>query len=63
MNGEEPCCVYERIARVEFRSLREDMLEVKSRVGQLEKFVLHGLVLMLANLAAVGVVLVERLVQ
>ena len=63
MTEEDHCCVYERVARVEFRNLREDLLEVKSRVGQLEKFVIHGLVLMLANLAAVGVVLVERLLQ
>jgi len=63
MTDMEQCCVYERIAKVEFRNVRDDLTEVKARVGQLERFLVRGLVLLVVNLLGIGVVVFEQLVQ
>ena len=56
-------CVFERVASVEIRHVREDLGEVRERVGKLETIIARGIALLLANLAGVGAMLVPALLQ
>lgn len=50
-------CPYEPVFSVELRGLKEDLSEVKERVRALENTLARGVLLLVANLAAVVVAL------
>ena len=51
----DPCasCPHERIHDVEYRALNDRLGELKDRVGRVEATVSKGVVLLVANLAAI----------
>lgn len=50
-------CAYERLYELQFGGLREDMHELKDRVGRLESTLARGVLLLVANLVGVVVTL------
>jgi hypothetical protein len=50
-------CAFEPVFSVELRGLKEDLHEVKERVRALENTLARGVLLLVANLAAVVVAL------
>jgi len=48
---------FERVTEVQFKSLRNDMGELKDRVVRLEEKLTRGVMLLVANLAGVVVIL------
>ena len=55
-------CSFEKVAEVEFRNLGTDLHELKDRVTRLEQMLARGVLLLVANLAAVIVTLARQLV-
>jgi hypothetical protein len=55
-------CPYEQIYAAEFRGVKEDLHDLKTRVGRLETVIERGVLLLLANLVGVIVTLVQQLV-
>lgn len=61
---DERCgCPIERVFELEYRNLRGGLDEVKSRVQRLETAAARGVMLLVANLAAVIAVLAQQLVN
>ncbi len=60
MEEERSGCPYERAYSVEFQSLKEDLRELKTRVGQLESTLARGVMLLVANLAGMVVTLARQ---
>lgn len=61
MRGEHSECQYARVYAVQFKSLKEDLRELKERVDRLETTLARGVMLLVANLAGVIVMLAEQL--
>ena len=60
MKTETEPCRYEMAYAVQFQYLREDLCEVKDRVKRLELTLGRGVLLLLANLAGMVMMLVQR---
>lgn len=58
----EPC-TFEQVARVEFRSVREEIADMRARTERLETLLVRGTLLLLANLAGVCVMLMQALIN
>lgn len=54
--------VYERVYALQFDGLKEDLNELKTRVGRLETTLARGVLLLVANLAGVIVALMRQLI-
>jgi transcription elongation GreA/GreB family factor len=54
-------CPYERAYSAEYRGLKEDLGELKTRVNDLERLLMRGLLLLVANLAGMIVTLAREL--
>ncbi len=61
MDGHGEDCPYEKLYALQFGGLREDLLELKQRVGQVERTVARGVMLLVANLAGVALTLFRQL--
>ena len=55
-------CPYEQVYTAEFSGVKEDLHDLKTRVGRLETVIERGVMLLLANLVGVIVTLVQQLV-
>jgi hypothetical protein len=60
-DGREPCAL-RSVCEVEFRSLSDDLGELKVRVRRLESALARGVLLLIANLVGVITVLAQQLV-
>lgn len=63
MPPDDPSQDYRRAYDVQFRSFREDLLELKDRVRGLEQTLARGVMLLVANLAGMAVSLWQQLAQ
>jgi hypothetical protein len=63
MKNAEDTCRYEAACAVQFQSLREDLNEVKERVGRLESTLARGVMLLVANLVGVVMMLAQQHVK
>ena len=54
-------CPYERVYAVEIRNIREDLQELKARVGRLEVTLARGVMLLVANLVGVVMTFAQQL--
>lgn len=54
-------CPHERVHAVEYRALTDNLLDLKSRVDKLEVTLGRGVLLLVANLAAVIMSLAQQL--
>lgn len=62
--GVEPCkaCSFQQVAEVEFRTLGEDLRELKTRVHELERTLARGVMLLIANLTGLLVALAKEMI-
>lgn len=58
----EPCR-YEMLYSVQFENLRNDMTELKDRVGRLETTLARGVALLVANLVGVVMTLAQQILR
>lgn len=58
----EPC-TFEQVARVEFRTVREEMAALRARSERMEALLFRGTLLLVANLAGVCVMLLQALLS
>ena len=63
MKTESEPCRYEMAYAVQFQHLRDDLGEVKDRVMRLELTLGRGVLLLLANLAGMVMMLIQRIVM
>jgi hypothetical protein len=56
-------CTFEQVARVEFRTVREEVAAVRARTERLETLIARGTLLLVANLAGVCVMLLQALLS
>lgn len=61
MGASECSCSYERVYAVEIRNIREDLQELKARVGRLEATIARGVLLLVANLVGVVMTFAQQL--
>jgi len=61
MDGKGGACPYEKLYGVQFDSLKEDLEDLKIRVGRVEATVARGITLLVANLAGVILTLLRQL--
>lgn len=61
MGASDCSCPYERVYAVEVRNIREDLRELKVRVGRLEATIARGVLLLVANLVGVVMSLAQQL--
>ena len=54
-------CPYEPLHAMQMNNVREDIHEVKERVGRLEATLARGVLLLLANLIGVSITLAQQL--
>ncbi|MBL7646294.1 MAG: hypothetical protein JNK74_08920 [Candidatus Hydrogenedentes bacterium] len=54
-------CPYEPLHAVQMSNVREDIREVKERVGSLETTLARGVLLLVANLIGVSITLAQQL--
>lgn len=54
-------CRFQQVAQVEFRNLRDDLGELKTRVHDLERTLARGVMLLIANLAGLLVAIAKEL--
>lgn len=61
----EPCesCPHERVHKIEYRQLTENLKEVKDRVERVETTLARGVLLLVVNLAAMVVSLAREFIQ
>lgn len=62
MPEEHTECRYEKVFTVQFRSLGEDLQELKERVNRLEQTLARGVMLLIANLVGMVVTLARQLI-
>jgi hypothetical protein len=62
MEHDDPGCRYEKVYTVQFKSLKEDLQDLKDRVNRLESTLARGVLLLVANLVGVIVTLARGLV-
>ncbi len=53
-------CPYEKVYAVQFEGVREDLRELKARVGRLETTLARGVLLLMANLVGVAMTLAQQ---
>jgi hypothetical protein len=63
MNDSCEPCPHERIHKIEYRQLTENLNEVKDRVARVETTLARGVLLLVANLAAMVVSLAREFIQ
>ncbi len=63
MKDEQDRCRYEMAYQVQFQNLREDLNELKVRVGRLESTLARGVMLLVANLVGVVVMLAHQVIR
>lgn len=56
-------CPYEPLYAVQMNNVREDIREVKDRVGCLESTLARGVLLLVANLIGVSITLAQQLLS
>ena len=61
MENNECECAYEKVYAVQYAGLRDELLELKTRVGRLETTLAQGILLLVANLAGMVVTLVHQI--
>ncbi|HIJ65690.1 MAG TPA: hypothetical protein HPP77_07025 [Candidatus Hydrogenedentes bacterium] len=61
----EPCdsCRYERVYALQYENVRDDLNELKERVGRLETTLMRGVFLLVANLVGVVITLAQQLLR
>ncbi|MEA3364086.1 MAG: hypothetical protein U9Q79_00475 [Candidatus Hydrogenedentes bacterium] len=62
MPDENETCPYKVVHDLQWRTLREDLGELKARVQRLETTLARGVTLLIANLAGVIALLLQQLV-
>jgi hypothetical protein len=62
MPDENETCPYKVVHDLQWRTLREDLRELKARVQRLETTLARGVTLLIANLAGVIALLLQQLV-
>jgi hypothetical protein len=63
MNDDGESCRYEMAYSLQFQNLREDLRELKERVGRLESTLARGVMLLVANLVGVAITLAQQLLK
>ncbi len=63
MQDEHHECSCLKAYEIQIGNLREDLMEVKERVQQLETTLARGVMLLIANLTAVTISLARQLIQ
>jgi hypothetical protein len=56
-------CRYEMAYTLQFQNLRDDLNELKERVGRLESTLARGVLLLVANLAGVVMMLAQQVIR
>ncbi|MFO7974866.1 MAG: hypothetical protein R6V12_09555 [Candidatus Hydrogenedentota bacterium] len=62
MPDDNETCPYKVVHEIQWRTLREDLGELKARVQRLETTLSRGVTLLIANLAGVIALLLQQLV-
>ncbi len=63
MNESCESCPHERVHKIEYRQLTENLKEVKDRVERVETTLARGVLLLVVNLAAMVVSLAREFIQ
>tara|TARA_R110001592_G_scaffold159502_1_gene391077 strand:- start:272 stop:466 length:195 start_codon:yes stop_codon:yes gene_type:complete len=63
MAGEKCTCPFEPLYALQVETVREDLREVKERVGRLEDTLGRGVLLLVANLIGVSITLAQQLLS